>query len=346
MRPLDSEATYSIERYRRAFGMVSRFVDDFLDGIESGKTVSLDIESIEKVIFIGIGGSGIIGDVAAQLLSAKGIKTEVLKNYNLPEDGWDLAIAISYSGNTAETIKPVLDLIDHNTPCIFITSDGLLGELGAKKGIPVARVKGGVPPRYGFPNMLGAALGILEKIGLMHVRIDPEKLKKFQEKIMEGAVADSNPAKQAAVRIADSNPIVYVYEEVKNVGYRLKCQLNENAKMYCGFGELPEALHNEVEAISSSELIVIPRISDEGEEMKETIETLIRFLGEEKCLCLKAEAAKGLEELLELFMLMDYISLYVSILRNADPVRLPRVTELRKINRINVEILKRARARI
>jgi len=40
------------------------------------------------------------------------------------------------------------------------------------------------------------------------------------------------------------------------------------------------------------------------------------------------------------------VSLYVSILKNADPMALPRVTELRKINRINEEILRKARSRI
>ena len=347
MKSLDSEEVYSGGSYRRAFEIVGRFVEDFLDGIEVGRAVNTDdIESVERIIFVGIGGSGIIGDVAAQLLSASGVEADVLKSYNLPKDKWDLAVAISYSGNTAETIKPVLDLIDHNTPCIFITSDGFLSEFATRKGIPTARVKKGVPPRYGFPNMLGAVLGVIDKIGLMHVEFEPEELKKFQRKIMEKNDTESNPAKQAALKIAKSNPIVYIYEEVRNIGYRLKCQLNENAKIYCGFGEIPEALHNEIEAIGPNDLIILPRISVESDEMKETIETLTRFLEGERCLSLKADSKEGLEELLELFMLMDYISLYVSILKDADPMTLPRVTELRKINRINEEILRQARSRI
>lgn len=346
MRSLDSEEIYFTEKYRRAFETVANFVKDFSDGLKIGRSISLNVESVEKVIFMGVGGSGIISDVAAQLLSSMGIETKILKNYNLPNGKWDLAIAISHSGNTAETIKAVLDLIDKNMPCVFITSGGILSEIAAKREIPVAKVNGRVPPRYCFPNMFGAILGLFEKMGLMQVEVDLEELRRFQEKLMEKSPTNSNPAKQAALKIVKSNPLVYVYEETKSIGYRLKCQLSENAKIRCGFGEVPEVLHNEVEVIGPGDLIILPRISGESQEMKEAVDTLIWFFGDDRCLCLRADSKGKLNELLELFMLVDYISLYASILKNADPIDIPRITELRRINKINEEILRRVRAMI
>ncbi|MCX8187349.1 MAG: hypothetical protein N3F65_01910 [Nitrososphaeria archaeon] len=315
----------------------------FMEGIEIGKSVNLKVESIKKAIFIGVGGSGIVGDVAAEMLSSKGIETKTLKSYNLPKGDWDLAIAISHSGNTIETIKPVLELIDQNTPCVFITSGGILGEVAAKKRIPIAEVKRGIPPRYCFSNMLGALLGIFEEIGAIRIEVNVEDLKRFQKRVMRENPTNLNPAKQAAIKIADLNPLIYVCERTKSVGYRLKCQLNENAKMHCGFGEVPEVLHNDIEAIGCNDLIILPRISEEDYEVKEVMDALISFF-DDRCLCLRADSKGGLSELLELFMLVDYISLYVSVLKDADPINIPRIIELRKRNRLSEEILKRVRA--
>lgn len=343
MKSLDREETYSTGVYREAFQLVGNFIDDFQDGVRNGRVVNLDLKSVEKIVFMGIGGSGIVGDVAAQLLSTKNIESTIVRGYHLPRDRWDLAVAISHSGNTAETIKTVLDLIDRNVPCVFITSGGMLSEIAVKKGIPIVRVKGGMPPRYCFPNMFGAVLGILEKIDLMRVDINIDEVRKFREKMVEGVPTNLNPAKQAAIKIVNSNPLVYVYDRIRSIGYRLKCQLNENAKMYCGFGEIPEVLHNEVEAIGRGNLIVLPRVLGEDEETREVIDTLIHFFGEESCLCLRADSREELDELLELFMLMDYISLYAAVLRGVDPLILERIPELRRRNKVNEMILKRAR---
>ena len=342
MMDLDSREIYEREPYRRAFGIVREFAEDLLKGIESGRKITIDVESPNNVILMGMGGSGIICDVAAQLFSRAGVRAEVLKSYNLRSDDWDLAIAVSHSGNTAETIKPVIDLIDRGVKIIFVTSNGFLLELGKKLGIPTAIVRGDVPPRYGFPNMLGAILGIMERLGLRIPSPDAVEIETFRSKIDESKAVHENPAKQSALRIVKSTPVIYVYHEVRNAGYRLKCQLNENSKIYCGFAEIPEALHNEIETISSHNLIIIPRSFKESRELTESIKTLTDFLGEEKILSIKADSRDEFGELIQLFMFMDYISLYAAILKKADPLKLSRVPELRKRNPINREILKRA----
>ena len=67
---------------------------------------------------------------------------------------------------------------------------------------------------------------------------------------------------------------------MKSAGYRLKCQLNEKAKTYCGFEELPGALHNDIEGLPPESLIILPRGFKESPEITKTIETFIRFMGE------------------------------------------------------------------
>ncbi len=346
MSKLDSRETYSREPYRKAFDMVEEFVDDLRKGIESGRSIDLAVDSVERVLLIGIGGSGIVCDVVAQMLSGRGVYVEVLRSYSFRSGGWDLAVAVSHSGNTAETIKPVLNLLEERVPCVFITSDGMLARLAERYGIPLASVRGDVPPRYGFPNMFGAALGVMEKLELMKVELSYERLTEFRFKIAENVHSERNPAKKLAQKIASSFPIIYAYDEVKNAGYRLKCQLNENAKMYCSFMEFPEALHNDLEALPRDSLIILPRSFREKEEVAETIEAFISLIGGDRVSSVRVDSKDELEEILRFFLFMDYTSLYVAALRGADPLVIPRMTEFKKRNRVYEKVLREVEMRL
>ncbi len=336
---LDSPETYSTNLYRRAFEIAADYIRDLREGLENGRKISFDLKSVEKVLFLGIGGSGIICDAASKLLSGSGIKSTVQRSYQLKSLDWDLAIAVSHSGNTAETVKPAMRLIDAGVPCIFVTSGGALKRLAEKHGIPVAHVRADVPPRYGFPSMLGATLGTLEALDLVRVKLDYEELERHRAGLGEDVPIGENPAKRLAERIASSLPIIYAYDEVREAGYRLKCQLNENAKMYCCFAEFPEALHNDLEALPDNALVIMPRSIREPPEITRTIEALGGLIGEEKISSIKADSRDEAEELLKLFIFMDYVSLYVAALRRTDPLAVPRMSELKKRNPVYGEVL-------
>ncbi len=346
MSLLDSPETYSMDPYRRAFGIAGEFVEDLRRGLDSGREVDLEMDSAEKMLLIGIGGSGIICDVVAQILSGRGMHVKVLKGYSPCGGSWDLALIVSHSGNTAEAIKHALTLLEKRIPQVFITSDGILARLAERYGVPLAPVRGDVPPRYGFPSMLGAALGILEKIGLMKAEIRYDELERFQSEVSEDAPSEENLAKRLALRIAETFPIVYAYEKVRNAGYRLKCQLNENAKMYCGFAEIPEAFHNDLEALPRDCLIILPRSFGEEPDLTKAIEAFTSLVGEEKVFSIRVKSRDELEELLKLFLFMDYTSLYAAVLRGSDPLILPRLDEFKKRNKAYDEILGEAERRL
>ena len=338
---LDGEWVYREENYRRAFELVDGYIDAFMDGLRSGRSVKAEEIDVKSVLLLGMGGSGIVCDVAAEILSSRGITAQVSKEYVAPPGEWDLIIAISYSGNTSETLNSLLRFLDQDSKLVAVTSDGRLAKLGEKLGFKVVRVRGGIPPRYAFPDMLGAILGYLENLGLDLARINLDEIKEFQEGLKRDRVVDENPAKEAAIRISRSHPIIYVYREVRLPGYRLKCELNENAKLLCHYAEIPEALHNDIEAIPRDGLIIVPRSFKEPYEISKTIEALSRLLGEDRVLELRARSKSYFEEIIELFMLSDYISLYTSVLRGVNPLILHRIERLKDINAAYHEIKRR-----
>jgi len=338
---LDGEWVYREENYRKAFELVDGYIEAFSDGLKLGRSVKAEEIDVKRVLLLGMGGSGIVCDVAAEILSSKGIAAQVSKEYTAPPGEWDLIIAISYSGNTSETLNSLLRFLDQDSRLVAVTSDGRLARLGERLGFKVIRVRGGIHPRYAFPDMLGAILGYLENLGLDLAEINLDEIREFQERLKRDKGVDENPAKEAAIRISKSHPIIYVYREVRLPGYRLKCELNENAKLLCHYAEIPEALHNDIEAIPRDGLIIVPRSFREPYEISKTIDALSRLLGEDRVLELRARSKSYFEEIIELFMLSDYISLYTSVLRGVNPLILHRIERLKDINAAYHDIKRR-----
>ena len=133
-RLLDSNETFRKEPYRRAFSIIDNFVDDLRKGFESGSKVDIEVPRIRSVIFAGMGGSGIIGDVIADFLAEKDVEIRVQKDYFIGRGEYDLAVIVSHSGNTAETINSLIELLRRNPDqkFVFITSDGMLKRIAEK----------------------------------------------------------------------------------------------------------------------------------------------------------------------------------------------------------------------
>lgn len=340
MSKLDNPEIYSMEPYRDAFKILSNYVKDFLDGLKIGEKI--EVGEVKSIAFLGVGGSGIIGDSVTQILKTiSNVRTVVVKDYVPPEGEWDLIVAVSYSGNTAETLEALSSLVKDKVKVLAVTSNGKLAQLAEKIGAYILRVKSGMPPRYAFPNMLGAVLGALRRIGvdLNELKAGAEAADLFRGKISENIPLDKNPAKNAAEKIFGKIPIVYAYREVSCIGYRLKCELNENAKLFCHYSDIPEAFHNDVEGYPENFLLIFPRSFREPEPIRHAIEALCEIVGYDKCLSLKVSAKKSFEELLKLFMFMDYISVYASILTGSNPLTLSRIPDMKKRNKAYSEIL-------
>jgi len=116
--------------------------------------------------------------------------------------------------------------------------------------------------------------------------------------------------------------------------------------MYCGFAELPEGFHNDVEALPEDGLVIFPRSFRERAELAMAIEAFAELVGLDRVVFLRAESDDRLGELLELTIQADYISLYASILRGSDPLSLPFMDRLKKLNKAYERVLGEARRRI
>lgn len=283
-----------------------------------------------RLVVVGMGGSGIAGDVLHLLL---GHPVEVCKNPVLPPSlPGDLLVAVSYSGNTQETLQAVACAQERKLPIVALSSGGQLLALAKKHRWPHFTVPGGLPPRAAFGYLALPVLAWLQgdhdatyweenfaALNALSLRCRPEN-----DEL-------DNPALKLARRLHGKMAICYGTSGVGAVAaLRWKCQINENAKQAAFASALPEALHNEIVQYTSAAQLT--RCAPEA------LPIVLRHAGERPDEAAFAEAfgaalddigwpwipvwAQGvspLERLLALCHLGDWTSVYLALLSSIDP---------------------------
>ncbi len=127
-------------------------------------------EYVENVVVLGMGGSGLAGDVMVAVAGPfVPVPITVVKSYDLPDfvGRGSLVFAISFSGNTEETVEAAGEAANAGASLVAVTAGGELGRLADEWGAPVVAVPTTIPqPRAGLGAMAIPPLVVLEDIGL------------------------------------------------------------------------------------------------------------------------------------------------------------------------------------
>jgi glucose/mannose-6-phosphate isomerase len=296
-----------------------------------------------------MGGSGIAGDVAAALANVvppaerdlPPIPVIVHKGYGLPPfvGPRTLVVALSYSGSTEETLSAV-DVARASGARLFaVTSGGRLAEIAEADGAPMVRLPGGRQPRHSLGYL---AVPVLVALGLdqgLDEAID------VQREVLAAANRDvpaaENHAKQLALRLASGSvPLAWGARGLGAVAaYRLKCQLNENAKLPAMWNELPEVDHNEVVGLQepsplAGHLGLVLLRDPAGEHPRVATRFIVtEELVRERFAWMAEVAARGrspLARLASLVLLVDLASVYTALELGHDPTPIPSIDRLKQ----------------
>ncbi len=105
MKRLDDETRSVHYDSQGMIEVIDRFGSQCAEAIERGNGFTLlEMGRIDRVIVCGMGGSAMAGDIARRFSR---VPLSVNRSYTLPAfvDRQTLLVAISYSGNTAETLS-------------------------------------------------------------------------------------------------------------------------------------------------------------------------------------------------------------------------------------------------
>ncbi len=305
-----------------------------------------DPASVEQVVVIGMGGSGIAGDVvAAVAASMLAVPVQVVKSYECPAfvSAGSLVFAVSASGNTEETLQAAADAAASGATMVVITGGGKLAELAASWNAPVIDVPRSIPqPRAGLGAMAIPPLVVLEEMGFYRggqYWIDEavDQLKRRRDEL--AGAAEGSAAAAVARRIGRTFPLIHGGGALgATAAQRWKTQVNENAKAPAFWSAQPELCHNEVcgwgqhgdvtrqviTAVALRHDAEHPQVGRRfdlvGELLREVVADVIEV---------RANGEGDLAQLLDLIIFGDYVSLWMAVEAGIDPGPVPILEELK-----------------
>jgi len=287
-------------------------------------------EKYSSIVFCGLGGSAISGDLLCYYLSGElKVPFNVVRGYNLPSfaDENTLVIISSYSGNTEESISCFEQALKKSSKIVVITSGGKIGDVAAVNKIPVVNIQGGFQPRYALGLSFFSLLKIMQELGIASEESNVKKIIELWQKRGEEFSIENNQAVQIANEIIGFIPVIYSSEFLSSTGYRLKCQFNENSKLQAFSNTIPEMNHNEIigwESYKEKQFytkVIYFTDKEYHPQNKKRFNILREMLAEQKIevLTLSSDEENKKVRIMDLIYLSDWISFYTSVLRGFDP---------------------------
>jgi len=299
----------------------------------------------DKIVVLGMGGSAIAGDYLRALLALES-RVPVLncRGYDLPStvDQNTLLIASSYSGNTEETLSAFQQGLATAAKKVAITSGGQLLATARANGIPTFSFDYRAEPRAALGYSLMPLLAIAEKIGVTQgMEADVEEavaiMEDLQGRIDATIPQSGNLAKQLAERLYGHLPVIYGAGFLAAVAHRWKTQLNENAKVWAFYEELPEANHNAIvgyalpPSIAQAAFVIFLRSPALHPRL------LLRYQLTQQALAeagvayetVEGEGRSPLAQMMSLTLFGDYVSYYLALLNGVAPSPTQAIDELK-----------------
>lgn len=291
------------------------------------KVSQIDIKNVEHIVFAGMGGSGIIGDIFSAIFSKTDIHVSIVKGYHLPNtvNSNTLVIATSVSGNTIETLTVLESAKKINAKIVAFSGRGKLEEYCKKFRIEHQKIPLLHSPRASLTTYLYTALNVLMPI-LPITKIDViesiTKLEEMKKKISSSNLTESNPSLNLA-ECVNGTPLIYYPYGLQAAAIRFKNSLQENAKMHAIAEDVIEASHNGIVAWEKPSDVqpILLQGKDDYIKTKERWKILKEYFKENNIEYKEIHSIEGniFSKIITLIYLLDYSTIYLAIMSKIDP---------------------------
>jgi glucose/mannose-6-phosphate isomerase len=302
----------------------------------------------DHIVTLGMGGSGIAGNIVQAVGTATlPVPLTVLKHYRTPAfvGPRTLAFALSYSGDTEETVEMARGALAAGARLVVISQGGALGDLAAESGALHIRCPQGIAmPRLALGALVAPLAVVLFRMGMMpeaHAGLvqAQQQLARRRDQCRPDADPAGNPARELARKLDRTIPVIYGSGGLGGAAaLRWKQSFNENAKAPAYWNEYPELDHNEIcgwgqhgdvtrQIISLVELrhgLEHPRLEARAVATRELIEEALF-----QVLTVEAEGEGRLAQVLDLVHLGDWTSYYSALANDVDPGPIDSISQLK-----------------
>ncbi len=273
---------------------------------------------INNIVIAGMGGSAMGGDLLKVYLSNTNIPVYVNRDYKVPNfvDENSLVFAVSYSGNTEETLSALNAAKEKKAQIIGITSGGKLAEECEK----VVNIPSGLQPRAALGYLFFPMLGILHNTNIIRVKND--ELNEMMD-ILKQTDKFNEQGEELSKKLKEKIPIIYASEALGAIAFRWKTQINENAKMPAFYNVFSEMNHNEIAGYKSMDhkfSVVMILDKNDNDRVKKRMnickEIMEEYVEVEE---VETQGESLLARMFSAIYLGDYVSYYMALWNRVDP---------------------------
>jgi glucose/mannose-6-phosphate isomerase len=305
-------------------------------------------DDFDNIVIMGMGGSGIVGDIVQAVgTGSLPLPVTVLKYYRTPAfvGPRTLAFAISYSGETEETLEMAHGALDAGATLVTLASGGALAELGQDRGALHVPCAPGLPStRFALGTLVAPLFVLLFKLRLLPeahaVAVKAqEQLKRRCAQCVPEIDAPKNPARELARKIGRTIPLVHGAGGLGAVAaMRWKQSINETAKAPAFWNVYPELDHNEIcgwaqhgDVTRQVFTLIQLRHGLEHQQLEARVRITIDMLQEAfvQVLSFEAQGEGRLAQVLDLIYVGDWVAAYLALDHDVDPGPVDAINELK-----------------
>lgn len=300
-------------------------------------------EDIANVVLLGVGGAGLS---ASLVLEATGptipVPIVVHRGYGVPNfvDAATLVIAISFDGESAETLEAAQDASADGATVVCVSKGGELQRWAEGHGVVHLPVMADAPvERAAIGSLSVPALLLLEKVGMY-----PGALSWIEAAILQATrrrdqlITEDNLARRLGRRLGRAFPIIYGGNGPGNVTAEYwKTQFNLNAKVASFSNRVPELTHDEIAGWGQDGDVTrqifqafLLRHDFEHPQVTRRLEVVEEVLVEVVGAVHVIEAAGDglLAQLFDLLLLGQFVALHAAVEQEVDPGPTPIIDEI------------------
>ncbi|MCX8062382.1 MAG: bifunctional phosphoglucose/phosphomannose isomerase, partial [Anaerolineales bacterium] len=309
--------------------------------LQEGWQIGMDQElggifSPQHILVVGVGGSAIGADLVNNyVVQQLSIPFSLIRDYEIP--AWAtgpsyLVIGSSHSGNTEEVLYAMKVARKRGCSLIGISTGGKLADFAADKKFPLWKYNYQGQPRSAVGYSFSLILALLYRFQAIpdpfaELQSAIHAMSELQKKVDPHIPTVHNPAKRMAGQLIGRWVTIYGAGFLAPVARRWKTQINELAKAWAQFEDIPEANHNTLTGTQNPEALMSqivalflrsgflhPRHQQRLNMTKH--EFMLQGLGTD---FIDAEGDTPLAHLWTTLLLGDYIAYYLAIAYGVDP---------------------------
>jgi glucose/mannose-6-phosphate isomerase len=298
---------------------------------DSADPLVLFAERIDNIVYAGMGSSALAAEISRSW-PGYDVPFEVCRTYQPPRyvDKNTLFIASSYSGNSEETLSALQWAEGQTSNIVVIASGGAMVDLARQKKYPLIVLPAGLEGRQAVLYTLRALYTVLKVAGIdssLHTaETCADWLSTAQANWLPTVATAQNQAKQIAQELAGKSVVVYSGPLLHPAAYKWKISINEYAKQVAWWGQYPEFNHNELMGWSKQPVVKPYAIIDirsnlEHPQIQKRFELSERLLSgvRPSPVVVQAKGDSLLSQILYVYVLSEFVSIYLALLAGNDP---------------------------